>query len=147
MNMFRTTYVDMGLCELFVEVNSPVELWAIDRSIDGFDIHAGRVNLQISLTQQSMLMVKTLALLAVVHLVFGLVFGAHSLLAVNLTELGVWALLTRFALGVSAKVLVIWLILFFAVDGLFTAYGYGPWLTAEPPELLLWVLIAKRFTA
>ena len=150
MNISRTTFFDMGLCEVFVEVNSPVELWTIERTIDGFDVHVGRLNLQISLTKQSMLMIKATVLLIAVHLIFNLefrAFGVHNLLTINLAELGVWALLTNYLFGVSAKSLSLWLILFFMVDGLFTLYGYGPWLSAEPPELLLWVLIAKKFTA
>jgi hypothetical protein len=139
----------MGLCEVFVEVNSPVELWTMKRSPDGFDVHVGRLNLQISMTKQSMLVAKTIALFIAVHITFNLVFSAFSvrnLLTINSIELGVWALLTHYLVGVKAKSLAIWLILFFAVDGLFTMYGYGPWLSAEPPELLLWVLMAKRFT-
>jgi hypothetical protein len=150
MIMPRTIFFDIGLCEVFAELNSPVKLWTIERLVDGFDIHLGRLNLQISLTKQSMLVTKTIVLLVAVHLMFNLgfsAFGVHNLLTINLTELGVWALLTYFLVGVSPKSLAIWLILFFAVDGLFTVYGYGPWLSAETPELLLWVLIAKRFTA
>lgn len=150
MNMPKTTFFDMGLCEVFVEVNSPVKPWTIERSVDGFDVHAGRLNLQISLTKQSMLMIKMIGLLLVVHLTFNLEFirfGVHNLLAINLTELATWALLTHYLFGVSAKNLAIWLVLFFAVDALFTVYGYGPWLTAELPELLAWVVIAKKFTA
>jgi hypothetical protein len=150
MNMSTTTFFDMGLCEVFVEVNSPIKRWTIERSADGFDVHVGRLNLQISWTKQSMLVIKTIVLLAATHLMFNLefsAFGVHNLQTITLTELGVWALLTHYLVGVSAKSLAIWLILFFAVDGLFTAYGYGPWLSAEPPELLTWVLIAKRFTA
>jgi hypothetical protein len=147
--MFRTTFFDTGLCEVFVELNSPVKLWTIDGSADGFGVHLGRLNLQISMTKQSIVVARAIVLLVAVHLMFNLVraFSVHNLLTINLTELGVWALLTHFLVGVSAKRLAIWLVLFFAVDGLFTAYGYGPWLSAEPPELLLWVLIAKRFTA
>jgi hypothetical protein len=150
MIMSRTSFFDTGLFEVFVELNSPVRLWSIERSADGFNVHLGRSNLQISLTKQSRMVAKTIILLVVVHAIFNLVFSAfniHNLLTINLTELGVWAVLTHYLVGVSAKSLAIWLVLFFAVDGLFTAYGYGPWLSAEPPELLLWVLIAKRFTA
>lgn len=150
MTKSRTTFFDTGLCEVFVELNAPARLWTIERSADGFDVHFGRLNLQISLTKQSRMVAKTIAVLIVVHLVFNLLFSAfsvHNLLTFNLTELGVWAVLTYFLVGVSAKSLAIWLVLFFVVDGLFTVYGYGPWLSAEPPELLLWVLMAKRFTA
>ncbi|MBV9288575.1 MAG: hypothetical protein JO288_12270 [Hyphomicrobiales bacterium] len=150
MNMSRTAFFDIGLCEVFVEVNSPVKLCTIEKSVDGFDVRVGRLNLQISKTKQSVMLAKTIVLLIAVHLIFNLVFVVfrfYNLLTINLIELGVWALLTHFFVGVSAKSLAIWLVLFFAVDGLFTVYGYGPWLSAEPPELLLWVLIAKRFTA
>jgi hypothetical protein len=145
-----TSFFDTGLCEVFVESGSPVKRWTIERSDDGFNAHLGRLNLQISLTKQSSKVAETVILLVVVHVIFNLVFSALSvrnLLTINLTELGAWAMLTHYLVGVSVKRLAIWLVLFFAVDGLFTVYGYGPWLSAEPPELLLWVLIAKRFTA
>jgi hypothetical protein len=147
MKISRTAFFDIGLCELFVEVNSPVMLWTIERSADGFDVHAGRLNLQISLAKQSVPVIKSIVLLVVVHLMLSIAFDVHNLLTFDLAELGVWAVLTHYLVGVSAKNLAIWLILFFAVDGLFTVYGYGPWLFAEPPELLTWVTIAKRFTA
>jgi hypothetical protein len=148
--MSRTSFVDTGLCEVFVELNGPIKLWTFEASVDGFDIHLGRLNLQISMAKQSMVLAKTIALLVATHVMFTLMFSAfnvRNLLTINLTELSVWALLTHYLVGVSAKSLAIWLVLFFAVDGLFTVYGYGPWLSAEPPELLLWVLIAKKFTA
>lgn len=150
MSMSRTNFFDIGLCEVFVEVNSPVKLWMIEKSVDGLEVHIGRLNLQISLTKQSVMMIKTIVLLVAVHVLFNLefrAFGIHNLLTIDLAELGAWALLTHYLVGVSAKSLAIWLILFFVVDGLFTVYGYGPWLSAEPPELLAWVLIGKRFTA
>ena len=148
--MVRTSFFDTGLCEVFMELNSPIKLWTIEGSVDGFGIHLGRLNLQVSMTKHSMVVAKTIVLMVAVHVMFNLMFSAfnvRNLLTINLTELSVWALLTHYLVGVSAKSLAIWLILFFAVDGLFTAYGYGPWLSAEPPELLLWVLIAKKFTA
>ena len=148
--MSRTTFFDMGLCEVFVEVNGPVKLWAIERSVDGLDIHVARLNLQISLTKQSMMLAKTIVLLAAIDVVSNIAISAFSFrdfLTISLAELGIWALLAHYVVGLSIKNLAIWLLLFFAVDGLFTVYGYGPWLSAEPPELLLWVLIAKRFTA
>lgn len=148
--MSRTTFFDMGLCEVFVEVNGPVKLWAIERSVDGLDIHIGRLNLQISLTKQSMMLAKTIVLLAAIDVVSNIAISAFSFrafLTISLAELGIWAILAHYVVGLSIKNLAIWLLLFFAVDALFTVYGYGPWLSAEPPELLLWVLIAKRFTA
>jgi hypothetical protein len=150
MKISRTTFFDMGLCEFFVEVNSPVKLWTIERSADGFDVHVGRLYLQISLTKQSMLVTKTIVLLVAVHLMFNLGSSAldvNNFLTFNFIELGVWAVLTHYLVGVSARSLAIWLIVFIAVDGLFTVYGYGLWLFAEPPELLTWVIIAKRFAA
>jgi hypothetical protein len=150
MKVSRTTFFDLGLCELFVEVKSPVKLWTIERSVDGFDVHVGRLYLQISLTKQSMPVIKTIVLLVAVHLMFNLessTLDVRNWLTFNFTELGVWAVLTHCLVGVSARTLAIWLILFFPVDGLFTVYGYGPWLFAEPPELLTWVIIAKRFAA
>jgi hypothetical protein len=146
----RTSFFDTGLCEVFVESSSPVTRWTIERSDDGFNAHLGRLNLQISLTRHSITVAKAVVLLVVVHVILNLVFGAFSvrnLLTINTTELGVWAMLTYYLVGVSVKSLAIWLVSFFAVDLLFTVYGYGSWLSAEPPELLLWVLTAKRFTA
>ena len=145
-----TSFFDLGLCEIFVESSSPVKHWTIERSDDGFNVHLGRLNMQISVTRQSRRIAQIILLLVAVHIIFNLAFSAlniRSLLTINLIELGVWAILTHYLVGVSVKSLAIWVVLFFAVDGLFTVYGYGPWLSAEPPELLLWVLIAKKFTA
>ena len=125
MNISKTAFFDMGLCEVFVEMSSPVKLLTVERSVDGFAIHVGRLNRQISLTKQSVLIIKTIVLLLAVHLTFNLkfdAFGVQNWLAINLTELGVWALLTHYLFGVTAKNLAIRLVLFFVVDGLFTAH-------------------------
>jgi hypothetical protein len=132
------------------ELNSPVKRWTIEKSVDGFNFHVGSLDLQFSLIKQSGMVAKAVILLLVVHVLFNILFcsfNVHNLLSITVTELCVWATLTYYLVGVSAKNLAVWIALFIAVDGLFTVYGYGPWLSAELPELLLWVLIAKRFAA